>query len=111
MDYLVTIDASLSLEDTAKRCEVEQGGGYQLDNIKFGTIIDNGKVFPVNKAEFDEKLTGRLKNLSFVLLGDNDKPDDVRKTAEKDAWIFICDSQIYVESHVKHIMVFGKKNF
>ena len=83
MDYLVMIDASLTLDDTEKRCEVEQGGGYQLDNIKFGTVVNEGQVLPINKAEFNEKLVGRLKNLSFITVGDNDKPDEIKKKQRK----------------------------
>lgn len=109
MDFLVKIDAGLSLSDTENRCEVEQDAGFQLDNIKFGTVIEDGQVFQVNKAEFNEKLVGRLKNLSFVEVSANDKPNDVREKGENEGWTFICDTQIYVQNHITRVMVFGKK--
>ncbi len=73
--------------------------------------MKNGDTFLVNKAAFDEKLTGILKNLTFVEIKNNDDPSEVRKDKEDKGWKFICDSHIYVKNQTKRAMVFGKKNF
>lgn len=108
MDLLRKIDANLTLKQTEQRCEVEQNAGFQLDNIKFGTIIEGGTVLQVNKAEFDSKPVGRLKNLLFVEVGTQD-PTTFKKGKTDDGWTFICDTQIYVQNKVERVMVFGKK--
>lgn len=108
MDYLAKLDANMSLDATEKRCEIEQNAGFQLDIIKFGTIVEGGTVLQVNKAEFTSKPVGRLKNLSFVAVGTTN-PETLKKQKTDDGWTFICDSQIYVQNEVKRVMVFGKK--
>ncbi len=109
MDYMATLDGNMTMSETESACEVEQNAGFQLDNIQFSTVTKDGTVFLVNKAAFNEKLTGRLKNLSFIEIKDNDDPKKVRKDKEDMGWTFICDSQIYVENFTKRVMVFGKK--
>jgi hypothetical protein len=111
MDLLVTISGDLSLSETESRCEVEQNEGFQLDNIKFGTVIAEGKVFQVNKAEFNlESSLKILNDLSFVAIGPGANPDDVKKKKITDEGMtFICDSQIYVTGKLSRVMVFGKK--
>lgn len=108
MDYLASIDGALSLSDTEKRCEKEQDAGFQFESIQFGTVVNDGQTFLVNKAAFDLKLSGRLNDLQFVEVGTND-PAKLRKDKEGEGATFICDSQIYVQNHVTRVMVFGKK--
>ncbi len=110
MDYLVTIDSELSLDATESRCEVEQEAGFQLDSIVFGTVVDVANTFTVNKASFNfESSVKILNDLHFVEVGDGDSKDIVEKK-KKDGWIPICDTQIYVEKHIKRVLVFGKKS-
>lgn len=108
MDFLARIDANLTLKQTEQRCEVEQNAGFELESIKFGTIIEGGTVLQVNKAEFVSKPVGRLKNLLFVEVGAKD-PAALKKEKTDDGWKFICDTQIYVQNKVERVMVFGKK--
>jgi hypothetical protein len=108
MDFLQVIDADLSLGETETRCEKTQNSGLQLDSIQFGTLVDQGKTFLVNKAAFNEKLTGRLNDLLFVELGADDAAA-LRKQKVSEGLTFICDSQIYVKNHVTRVLVFGKK--
>jgi hypothetical protein len=98
MDLEVDIDATLTMQATEDVCEVKQAGIFQLAEIKVGTITKNGKVFPVNKAGFNKKLHGLLKELSFVEGSVGSKPNFTK--------LFECD--MHVESHVKHVSVFGK---
>lgn len=110
MDYLVLIDSELTLSATESRCEIEQKAGYQLDNLKFGTVIDNGNTFTVNKAEFNFESSMKILNdLHFVEVGNID-PKTISDEKKKDGWIPICDTQIYVEKHIKRILIFGKKS-
>ena len=109
MDLLVTIDADLPLSDTEKRCELEQEGGFQLDNIQFGTVVSEGTVFLVNKAAFDLQSSFKILNdLTFVEVGAQ-KPDDIKKKMTSEGRTFICDTQMYVQKKVSRVMVFGKK--
>ena len=98
MDLVVDIDAALSLVDTQERCRVSQAGIYQLAEIKIGTVTQNGQVLLVNKAGFNEKMSGLLATLSFVEGSVSTKPGFTK--------LFECD--MYVASHVKHVSVFGK---
>jgi len=107
-DLTANIDGGLTLSQTEARCVVEQDGGFQLLTIKFGTIIAEGKVLEVNKAEFVSKPIGRLNILSFVE-ATND-PQKVKDQKTKDGFTLICESQIFVENHVKAVIVFGKKS-
>jgi hypothetical protein len=107
-DYTANLDGEMTLEQTEQRCEIEQNAGFQLQRIKFGTIIEEGTVLQVNTAEFMSKPVGRLKNLSFINVGTQD-PAKIRTDKEADGWTFICDCQIYVENHVTKALVFGKK--
>lgn len=108
MDKLVPIDAELELQDTENRCEGEQREGYQLKGIKFGTIVDNGRVFAVNKAEFDFASSIEiLDELSFVEVNGT-PPATIAGQMRSQGFMFICDTQIYVENHVKRVLVFGK---
>lgn len=97
-DLVVEIDAALSLSDTQERCRVEQAGVYQLAQIEIGTVTNNGQVFLVNKACFNEKLSGLLPNLSFVQ----------GSVATKDGWTKLFECDMYVASHVQHVSVFGQ---
>lgn len=109
MDLLVTIDAELPLGDTEKRCELEQQGGFQLDNIQFGTVVSEGTVFIVNKAAFELQSSFKILNdLTFVEVG-TQNPDDMKKQMTAQGKTFICDTQIYVQKKVTRVMVFGKK--
>ncbi|HEX8559907.1 MAG TPA: hypothetical protein VF668_17555 [Pyrinomonadaceae bacterium] len=108
MDLLRKIDANLTLKQTEQRCEVEQNAGFELESIKFGTIIEGGTVLQVNKAEFVSKPVGRLKNLDFVEVGAQN-PETLKKSKTDAGWKFICDTQMYVQNNVKRVMVFGKK--
>jgi len=109
MDLLRKIDANLTLKQTEQRCEVEQNAGFELESIKFGTIIEGGTVLQVNKAEFVSKPIGRLKNLKFEEVGTQDPAALKKKRTEDEGWKFICDTQIYVLNDVRRVMVFGKK--
>ena len=111
MDFLATLDGNMKISETESACEIEQDGGFQLDSIQFGTVVKDGTVFLVNKAAFNEKLSGILKNLTIIEIKDNDDPKAVRKGKEDSGWSFICDSQIYVENFTKRVMVFGKTSF
>ena len=107
-DLTVRIDAELNLEQTKDRCQFEQKGGFQLDMIKFGTIIVDGLVIPINKAEFTSKSSITiLDELTFVAIGDKN-PDDITKEMKGKGRTFICRSEIFVEKHPTKIMVFGK---
>jgi len=98
-DLVVEIDAALSLSDTQERCRVEQADVYQLAQIEIGTVTnDDGQVLLVNKACFNEKLSGLLKQLSFVEGSVATKPD----------WTKLFECDMYVESHVTHVSVFGQ---
>jgi hypothetical protein len=108
MDLLIKIDAELTLEQTKDRCEFEQKGGFQLTAVKFGTVIEENEVFPVNKAEFDlESSIKILDELTFISVG-SQKPDDISKEMKSQGRTFICDSQIFVENKLTRVMVFGK---
>lgn len=108
MDKLVPIDAQLTLSETEARCEGEQQTGYQLKSIKFGTIVDAGNVFPVNKAEFDFASSVEILNdLTFVAIGEH-QPAEIMAQMKSGGMTFICETQIYIRDHVTGIMVFGK---
>ena len=109
MDLLITIDAALSLDDTKNRCEVEQEGGFQLDCIQFGTVVNNRQTFLVNKASFDLECSFKILNeLTFVPVG-NSNPDTIKSQMTGEGRTFICDTQIYVQNQVTRVIVFGKK--
>jgi hypothetical protein len=108
MDFLALIDAELSLSATEKRCEVEQNAGLQLESIQLGTVVKNDKVFLVNKASFDLKLTGRLKDLTFLEIAPSDDAAAIKKQHENAGQTFLCDTHIYVKNVVTRVMVFGK---
>ncbi len=104
----VKIDGGLTLKQTESRCEVEQESGFQLDSIKFGTDQSGGLVIEINNAEFhSENALNILNELDFVQL-DNLDPDDLKKKRKSEGWTFICDSQLYVQNHIKRVFVFGK---
>lgn len=110
MDLLVRIDADLSLSDIENRCQVEQEAGFQLDIIKFGTIVSEGNVFQVNKAEFNLESSFKILNdLTFIQIKTADNPDNIKEKMTKEGRTFICDTQIYVQNHITRVMVFGKK--
>jgi hypothetical protein len=98
MDLEIDIDAELTLSQAQERCRVAQAGMYQLAQISVGTKSDNNKVFPVSKAGFNERLSGLLRDLSFVEGSVATKPD----------WTKLFECDMYVASHVKHVSVFGK---
>lgn len=106
-DLMVDIDGKLSLIDTQNRCNLKQGGGFQLTSIQNQTVIKEGKVFQINHAEFDEKLDDRL-TLTFVEIGAND-PEALKKQKEDDDFtIIIEEAKIFVQNHITKIMVCGK---
>jgi hypothetical protein len=108
MDYLATIDGSLTLQQTEDRCETEQLGGFKIDSIKFGTVFDGGNVKLVNNAAFDmANSTAILTNLQFRELG-TDNPDKVKTDMKAQGWTFICDTSIYVQDQLKRVLVFGR---
>ncbi len=109
MDLLVKIDADLALVDTQKRCEVEQAAGFQLDNVNFSSVVQDGKTIPMNKAEFQLKLANRFNKLLFVEVG-TATPADLKKSKEGEGWTSIYDSEIYVEGVVTRVMGFGRKS-
>jgi hypothetical protein len=104
------LDGAMTISETESACEVIQNGGFQLMDIHFDTKTVDGTVFLINKAGFNEKLRGRLSNLTFVEIKDNDTPAQVKKDKENLGWTFICDKQIYVSDFTKKVMVFGKKD-
>jgi hypothetical protein len=110
-DHEPNLDGAMTLSETEKACEVEQDGGFQLEDIHFDTVTKDGQVFQVNKAGFNEKLADRLKNLHFVELKDNDDPEKIKNEKKEMGWTFICKNQIFVENFTKKVMVFGKKSF
>jgi hypothetical protein len=97
MDLEVDIDAALTLEQTQERCKVAQAGMYQLAKIEIGAT-HVPPVIEVNKAGFNEKLSGLLRDLSFV----------EGSVATKAGWTRLFDCQMYVASHVKTVTIFGK---
>ena len=107
-DLTVKIDGELTLGQTKDRCQYEQKGGFQLDMIKFGTVIVDNLVIPINKAEFTAKSSIMiLDELTFIPIGEK-QPDDIRKEMKGEGRTFICQSEIYVEKKPTKIMVFGK---
>jgi len=107
-DLTVKIDAELKLEDTKTRCQFEQKRGFQLDMIKFGTVIQNGITIPINKAEFTSKRSNLiLDELTFVDIEGKD-PAKVTDEMKVQNRILICESEIYVEKKTTKVMVFGK---
>ena len=109
------LDGDMTLSETESACEIEQDKGFQLVDIHFDTKIEDGQVFKVNKAGFNEKLRGRLKNLTFVAIKDSDNPAQIRADKENLGWTFICANKIFVKNATvtvtEKVMVFGKKNF
>jgi hypothetical protein len=110
MDLLITIDGDLPLKGTEERCEVEQNAGFQLENIKFGTVISGSKVFQVNKAEFDLESSVKILNaLTFTKVGTGDNANTIKDAMTAEGRTFICDTQLYVEGQLTRVLVFGKK--
>ena len=108
-DYEPDLDGAMTINQTESACEVEQDSGFQLVDIHFDTKTDaNGTVFLINKAGFNEKLSGRLSNLMFVEIKDDDDPDQINTDKEALGWTFICKSKIYAENNTVDVMVFGK---
>ncbi len=109
-DYSVRIDNDLNLSGNEQRCEVEQDAGYRLDIIKYGTVVHEEKVFPVNNAEFFFESSYKILNdLHFVEVGTGD-PASITEEKKKAGWIPICDSEIYVNKRLKRVLVFGRKS-
>jgi hypothetical protein len=108
MDFLATIDGNMNLQATERVCEDEQRGGFKLDNIKFGTLFEDGKVKLINNAEFDlANSTAILTNLQIRELG-ADNPDTVKTDMKAQGWTFICDTKIFDENLLKRVLVFGR---
>ena len=108
MDYEATKYGSLTLQETEEFCEGEQVGGFKLDSLTTGSVYEGGKVRLTNKAAFDiANSASVLTNLEFRELG-ADNPETVREEMKATGWIFICDSNIYVEDALKRVLVFGK---
>jgi hypothetical protein len=109
MDRLVQIDGSLSLSGTQSRCEFEQEGGFKLTTLKFGTLIAEGNVFPINKAEFENaSVVDILNKLTFVQAGDSDDLENIKSQAS--GLTFMFDTQIYVQNKLTRVVVFGKQD-
>jgi hypothetical protein len=93
-------DGSMSLSDTRERCELDQGGGQQLKEIK-SAILDlnavNQKV-EVNYAGYEERFQGLLTQLSF----------DPVSPSKPGGWTKLFDCSMYVEGELTPISVFGK---
>ena len=111
MSFPKSYDGAMSLGELEQACEMEQSAGIQLNSIQFGTQITDGVVFAVNKAAYEEKIIGRLRNLAFTEVKDNDDPTKIRESVEKEGWTFICDTQIYVSNQIMRVIVAGQKNF
>jgi hypothetical protein len=89
---------------------VEQAAGFRLDMIRFGTFVKDGKVFTVNNADFFFESSYKILNdLHFVEVG-GENPKTITEEKKKAGWIPICDAEIYVEEHLKRVLVFGKKS-
>jgi hypothetical protein len=108
MDRLVKIDGNLSLSGIESRCEVEQEGGFSLTHLQFGTLIAEGNVFQINKAEFElASVIDILNKLTFVAAKDSDNLEDIKK--KKPGLTFMFDTQVYVQGKLTRVIVFGKQ--
>lgn len=106
-DLVRDIDGKLSLVETQNRCNLEQGGGFQLTSIKQQTVIKEGKALQINHAEFDEKLDDRL-TLTFIEVGSDD-PEKLKEEKEGEGFtVLITETKIFVNNHITKIMVLGK---
>lgn len=108
MDFSVPVDGKLSLQQTEKRCEDLQLGGFKIDSIRFGTIFENGQPKLINNADFFmANSTEIFTNLSFVDLGANNA-ENLKTQMKGQGWTFICDSHIYVQGALQRVLVFGR---
>lgn len=109
MDRLVKIDGNLSLSGTQSRCEVEQEGGFKLTSLKFGTLIAEGNVLQINKAEFEiASVIDILNKLNLVQADDSDDLEEIKE--QMSDWTLMFDTQIYVEDKLSRVVVFGKQD-
>lgn len=111
-DYTANLDGNITLDQTTSLCEVEQDAGFQLQKLKFSTVTEGSTVLLVNKADFMSKPIGRLKHLLFFPAPSTDpvqREKQKKQKVEVEKWTFICESDIYVQDNVTHVMVFGKK--
>jgi hypothetical protein len=111
MKFMKPIDGSLALNDTKDDCEAVQLGGFKLNNIQFGTMIENGQTKLVNKADFDSaNSTSILSTLNFLSV--DDKTDGeitgIKESMKTDGWTLITDTHIYVQSNIRRVLVSGK---
>jgi hypothetical protein len=108
MDYEAKIYGDITLQQTEETCESEQLGGFKLDSLTTGTEYVGGNVKLINKAAFNiANSASILTNLEFRELGADD-PDNLRNQMKLQGWLFICDSNIYVEDALQRVLVFGK---
>ena len=108
-------DGDMSLEQLEKKCEMEQKVALELTDIRYGTVIDNGKVFPVNHSTYEEKIIGRLRNLSFNEVSSDEDAFKIKEKIESEGWTFICDTHVYAgkdgQTGLLRVIVAGKKTF
>lgn len=108
-------DGDMSLQKLEEICEMEQIAALELTDIRYGTVIDNGKVFPVNKATYVEKLIGRLRNLSFNEVSSDEDAVKISEKIESEGWTSICDTHVYAgkdgQTRLLRVIVAGKKTF
>jgi hypothetical protein len=108
MDRLINIDGDLSLSGIESRCEVEQEGGFKLTSIKFGTLIAEGQVLQINKAEFElASVIDILNKLTFVEAEESEKIEDINE--KMPGLTFMFDTQLYVQGHLTRVVVLGKQ--
>ena len=108
MPRKIKIDGKLTLNGTKNRCEQTQRAGFKLTKIKFDTEINEGKVFNINRADFDDALSVDIRNeLTFVIAKDSDKLKDIKDAHP--GLTFILESRIFVKNNVERVVVFGKQ--
>ena len=108
-------DGDMTLESLEEKCEMEQIKGLQLTDIKYSAKIHNGKVFPVNKATYEEKTFGKLRNLSFTEAASDDEAKQIKEKLESEGWTYIQDTHVYAgkdgQTRLIRVIVAGKKTF
>ena len=108
-------DGDMTLGELEQKCEMEQVAGLQLSDIRYGTVIKDGVVFPVNKASYEEKIIGRLRNLSFTEASSDDAAAKIKETLETEGWTYIADTHVYAgkdgQTHLLRVIIGGKKTF
>ena len=108
-------DGDMPLNKLEEACEIEQIVALQLSDIRYGIVLHNGTVFPVNNATYEEKIIGKLRNLSFNEVSSDEDAAKIKEKIETEGWTFICDTHVYAgkdgETHLLRVIVAGKKTF